>query len=146
LVVPVCLFGAGVAVIAFLELRLRRYGYVTSRRAPRRRVHRVFDPARSVTMRGGVRVGWLNTTRPRARLTIDREWACIELRYDPADIWIGRDQVTEVTVFWVPFGCGVFFATEGGEFDGVIFWAGNGDTVSRTLAGLGWPVIHRTRH
>ena len=144
LALGVLVAATGMAVI--VQLRLRRVGYVRSRRPPEERSDHQFVPEEAVEMSGGVRAGRFNWSVGQATLTVDRRWARIavprvwRLFGGTAEIWISRAQVTEVQR--VPGGVttpGVRFASVDGVYDGVVFWATRSAKVVESFERLGWP-------
>lgn len=122
------------------EVRIRRSGYRASQQPPRPpSVEHDFHGEHVVSVRGGVRIGWMNATWPLASLTVDQECAVIRSSLI-GRVHVRRDDVRLVQVVRAPLGSGIRFVTDAGSFDGVIFWTFSVARVASMLAGLGWPM------
>lgn len=120
-----------------------RQGYVPGKPPTRRRPDHHFG-SNAARFRGGIRSGWFNASWPLAQMRLDDTW--IHIRSAFANLWIARDEVTEVQRIQLPtlgrLGHGIRFATTTGAFDGVIFWTFRQDEVCSALHDLGWRVTN----
>jgi hypothetical protein len=122
-------------------------GRAIGRRARRHRWIRTtgFDEARSVSFRGGSRVGRGNATAPLVMLRFDESWAHLSgaapLFGGVVPVWIDRSAVLGVRRVGIPLSPGIRFDTSDGRYDGVIFWTFSPAAVLGALRDHGWPVL-----
>ena len=100
IVAGIVVFGlVGLANLA-IRRRLERQGHRLSQAPPSAVPEHSFDEARSVSFRGGSRVGRANATAPLIRLRADERWIHItgSLRMfgGPPPVWIERGAVGRV--------------------------------------------------
>ena len=100
IVAGIVVFGlVGLANLA-IRRRLERQGHRLSQAPPSAVPEHSFDEARSVSFRGGSRVGRANATAPLIRLRADERWIHITggLRMfgGPPPVWIERGAVGRV--------------------------------------------------
>lgn len=126
---------------------MRRNPRFSRRPPPTRALEHEFDDPRQFS--GGARVGAGGTSRPFARLTFDREVACVSFRYllptvavfRRSPVWILRSEVSEVVRSGgTLFTRGVMFAGDPDLYAGVLFWTKDRDALLAAFVAAGWPV------
>lgn len=126
------------AVGLFMATRnLGRHGFRFNARTPKGSPGHLFDPARASTFKGGARIGLFNASPPFMRLTFDDSWAYIS---GMREVWVDRSQVTAVRAGPALFTSGVFFASDDGRYDGILFWTRYPTQLLDALTTHGWPV------
>ena len=135
----------GIALLRRVIARqLERQGHRPSQLPPDVDPGHRFVPDRSVTFRGGARVGTGNASIPLVTLRADEQWAQTSgagLTFGGVPpVWIDRAVVTAVRAIDVPTSPGVRFDSTDGRYDGVVFWTYGRTAVLAALHGLGWPV------
>ncbi len=142
---------AGIVVFGLVGLanlvirrRMEAQGLRPSVAPPSAAPDHAFDEARSVTFRGGSRVGTANATVPLIRLRADDEWihltGGLPMFGGPPRVWIDRSAVDRVGRISRRLSPGIRFEAADGRYDGVIFWTFDPDKVLDALQEHGWHV------
>jgi hypothetical protein len=144
IVAGIVVFGlVGLANFA-IRRRLEGHGHRPLLAPPSVVPEHTFDEGRSVSFRGGSRVGQANATAPLIRLRADERWIHItgglRLFGGPPPVWIERGAVDRVGRVSVLRNSGIRFEADDGRYDSVIFWTSDPDAVLDALRERGWPV------
>jgi hypothetical protein len=131
------LFAPLLGFVVLQEWCLARSGYDRRRRPPTTVPGHSFGPLASARLRGGGRVGWSNSTWPLVTLTVDESWA--RMSWSP-EVWIRRADVTSVVPVRVLGSRGIRFRSQGGAYDGVIFWTYSPTKALDAFGRFGWPI------
>ena len=137
---PALFLGAFAGLVVWMSLRLKRQGYRMSQSPPSRSISHEFDPANSVKLKGGSRIGGANASVPLVTLTLDHEWAHLS---GLSPVWIKRSEVEQVRRINGTLGSGIMFDTAEGQLDGVIFWTFDSPQVLHAFGWYGWPLTPR---
>jgi hypothetical protein len=144
-VVGILFFGLLALLRVSLSRHLERQGYRPSSTPPSLDLDHSFDEARSVSFRGGSRVGRGNATVPLVKLRFDETWAHLSgagrLFGGVVPVWIDRSAVLGVRRVRGPLSPGIRFDSADGRYDGVIFWTKSPAAVLGALRDHGWPIL-----